>query len=298
MKTLIHSIEELQRFLKVDSTFIVSSLFPYQEQASEKYLRSILGDDLMESLITWYNTIPDDEDEEDSSDLVLLLPYAQNIIAKFAFFLGAPNLDLKLTDAGFGVVSNQNLAPASKERVNRFVSALESDGWDAVEILLRFLENHEDDYPQWTESSAYTMQLRNYINSAEEFDRYVNINKSRLKFMNFRQAMDNIEILQIDPVISKNLAAEIRSQILTDQLSEENSFLLPMIRRAVANLVAASEIDPRFKITGDHYLAECRKILDAAPDNYPQYRDSIYIAEKTYQKFDNSEDNGFFVAGQ
>ncbi|MBW6491871.1 MAG: hypothetical protein K0B15_11835 [Lentimicrobium sp.] len=299
MKILIKTIAELQLYLKVDSTYIVSTLFPYQEEAISKYLRNILGNSLTDELLTYYNapvaTPPDPP--INGSEMENLLPYAQRVIAKFAFFLGAPNMDLKLTDAGFGVVSNQNIAPASKERVNRFVSSLESDGWDAIETLLRFLELNKDDYPGWENSDAYTLQLRNFINSAEEFDKYVNINKSRLRFMNFRNIMDDIEILKIEPVISKPLADLIRDEIRSNTLQQQHHVILPMIKRAIANYVAASEIDLKHKLTADHYLAEVRKILDATPEAYPLYQLSLFIADRSYQSYENSEDNAFFVAG-
>ncbi len=301
MKTLIHTNAELQLFLKVDSTFVISTLFPYQVEAINKYLRSVMGNELTDTLLDYYNFEGPDPDPEvpiDYSILDNLLPYAQRVVAKFAFFQGAPNMDLKLTDAGFGVVSNQNLAPASKDRVNRFVASLEADGWDAVETLLRFLEMNAEEYPSWTESDAYTMQCRNFINSAEEFDKYVNIGKSRLKFMNFRTVMDNIEILQIEPVISKGLADLIREEVRSGDISEENKVLLPYLKRAVANYVAASEIDPKYKLTADHYLGEVRRILDANPVNYPLYQQTVYVADKTYQAFENTDDNAFFVAGQ
>jgi hypothetical protein len=301
MKTLIHTVTELQLFLKVDSTFVISTLFPYQVEAINKYLRSALGNDLTDTLLDFYNfegPEPDPEVPIDYSSLENLLPYAQRVVAKFSFFQGAPNMDLKLTDAGFGVVSNQNLAPASKDRVNRFVASLEGDGWDAVETLLRFLEMNAGEYPSWTESDAYTMQCRNFINSAEEFDKYVNIGKSRLKFMNFRNIMDNIEILQIEPVISKALADQIREEIREDDLSGPNKLLLPYLKRAVANYVAASEIDPKFKLTADHYLGEVRRVLDANPSDYPLYQQLVFVADKTYQAFENTQDNAFFVAGQ
>lgn len=294
MKILINTLAELQQYLKVNSTFKIDSLKPYQDSAFEKYLRDVLGDDLADSLVLWYNESPRGQD----ADLTALLPYAQRVIAKFGFHEAAPNLDLQLTESGFGVVSNQTLAPASKDRVNRFMASLETEGWDAVEMLLRYLEQNADDYPQWTESDAYTMQLRNFINSAEEFDKYVHIGKSRLKFRSMRNTMDNIEILKIDPVISEPLAEQIRLEIRENTLTDANAALLPLIKRAVANLTAAEEIDTRYKLTGEHYLSEVRKVLDKNPDSYPLYRDSVYVEGRTYERFVNEEDNAFFVFGQ
>jgi hypothetical protein len=50
---------------------------------------------------------------------------------------------------------------------------------------------------------------------------------------------------------------------------------------------------------GVHYLIDVKKILDAAPDSYPDYRDSgIYtLDDPTYPNFTNEEDNTIFVMG-
>jgi len=293
MKILIKTTEELQQFLKVDSTFVVSTLYAYQESAIEQYLRDALGEDLTDALADYYNA----DDPEAEADLDALLPYAQRVVAKFSFHTGAPNLDLKLTDSGFGVVNNQTLSPASKDRVNRFIESLEREGWAAVEMLLRFLESNQADYPLWVESEAYTMTQRNYINSAEDFDKYVSIGKSRLKFNELRNAMDDVEILEVNPVIGESLATKIKAEIKAGTLTAANLALLFFIKRATANLTAAYALDEKYRIKGEHYLSEVRKMLDRNPDAYPEYRDTIYVKEKTYQRFENSDENGFFVAG-
>lgn len=46
------------------------------------------------------------------------------LIASEALRRAIPSLDLVLTPNGFGVVSNQNIAPASKERVDRLIASL------------------------------------------------------------------------------------------------------------------------------------------------------------------------------
>ena len=61
------------------------------------------------------------------------------IIVSEAFRKAVPSLDLVLSPNGFGIVSNQNIAPASKERVDRLVASLETTRDDCIELLLRYL---------------------------------------------------------------------------------------------------------------------------------------------------------------
>lgn len=62
-----------------------------------------------------------------------------------------PQLDLILTPNGFGIVSNQNVVPASKERIERLTRSLEKLRDDAFVIILLMLPNAH----KWTESEQY-----------------------------------------------------------------------------------------------------------------------------------------------
>jgi hypothetical protein len=131
--------------------------------------------------------------------------------------------------------------------------------------------------------------------------------------------------------MGEQLADEIKEQLKDGSLSEANKKILPTIRRAVANLVAARMsifntgepakvgiVGNKVRVLqtgtaggnsisqtgnghkgniGESFLAELRRMLDAHPDEYPLYRDTLYVAERNYEKFENSPDFGFFVAG-
>ena len=55
------------------------------------------------------------------------------IVAFDAFRNAVPHLDLILTPNGFGIVNNSNIAPASKERVERLIASLLSNRDDEIE---------------------------------------------------------------------------------------------------------------------------------------------------------------------
>jgi len=50
--------------------------------------------------------------------------------------IAIPSLDLVLTPNGFGIVSNQNIVPASRERVDALITSLESQRDAAIEALI------------------------------------------------------------------------------------------------------------------------------------------------------------------
>lgn len=85
------------------------------------------------------------------SDSTPLLHYCRIITAAEAMLHAIPQLDLILTPNGFGIVSNQNIAPASKDRIERLLLSLEKLRDDALQIILSMLP----DAHHWTASTQY-----------------------------------------------------------------------------------------------------------------------------------------------
>ena len=82
--------------------------------AQQNLVEYIIGEDLEAQL--------ERRDSEDAK----LLKLCQRVIAVDAFLHSIPEMDLVLTDAGFGVISNQDVAPASKERIANLTAGLQA----------------------------------------------------------------------------------------------------------------------------------------------------------------------------
>jgi hypothetical protein len=301
---LITTTEQLQKSLNVTGTFDPDSILPFVNDAQEKYLSRYLGATLLRELESFVtaNLVPDWEGiapQLVSVYIRVLLPHVENPLAAFAFFQAAPSLDIKITDSGFAVVSTANLAPASAERVKNFRASMEQTGFDRIESMLRFLEANKEHYPSWVNSEGYSYSTSNFITHADMFDQFVPISQSRLQFQRLRPTMDNVELLQIEPVISPALAAKIRTEIRTNTFTDPVKAILPLLRRAVAYLTAGTDIAPKYTGTGEMYLAQVKKLLDASPADYPEYSESdCYDPSKTtYGNFTNTENLSLFVFG-
>ncbi len=303
--SIIKTTADLKKYLPVTGTFNIENILPFVDDAQEKYMRRYLGPTLLQELNAFVVSGTKPVWAGISEVLVTsyinkLLPLAQNSVSAFAFYLATPTLDVKITDSGFAVISNNStLVPASAERVKKFRESIEETGFARVETMLLFLEENKSSYPSWTSSEACTLSGRNLVNSTEVFDSILDINQSRLTFQKLRPELDNVEILQIEPVISKALADVLREEIRTDELSDDNKKVIIPLRKAVVYLTAGNAIDAKYTARGTQYLAEVKKILDKNPELYPEYRDSeCYDSTKTtYSQFENLEENKLFVFG-
>jgi hypothetical protein len=292
--SLIKSIaDEVKKYLSVDISMNDKTIEPYIKPAEEAVIR-LLGKDMYAALDEYYNG-----DNESDEELDALLPYVQRPIVNFAFFQGLSMLNVSIGDNGIAVVSNQNLTPASKQRTDDLKKDLERAAYDALESLLEFLEENIDDYDDWSGSDAYTYQYAYLISSARRFDELLRIDRSRLTFLNWRPTMADVEFLEISPVVSKEFCDELKEEIKADDVSEDNLLVLPYLQKALAYLTASLELDKKYENRGRAYLMEAKKIMDAAPDDYPTYAaSSAYVATLTsYQKYENTEASNFFVTG-
>lgn len=310
--SLIKTIDEFQKYVRVQGTVSIDTMMAAVPDAQEKYLRNTLGDELLNDLELWYNLDPNPV----VPAYTALLPHVQRALARLSLFVVSPELDVQVTNSGIAIISNTNLAPASSDRVAKFDKNNELRGWDNVETLIRFLEDHADDYPEWTASEAYTLAIRNLVNSATEFDRIFSINKSRLVFNNYRPVMDDVDLLRIKPVISEAMFDKLVTEIKAGTISAANKNILPLLQRAEVYFTAVDKLDranydgvgvqvnltmlqrdvDNYTKKGEAYLSQAITIMNKNIDSYPEYRDSgIYDASGS--SFENKQENTIYVFG-
>jgi hypothetical protein len=145
---LITTDEQLHRlipnvFANVEGeSSLLEKLTPFLETSEDWAKQHFVPDDLLELIAesasepTAEAARPLDACTARNSTLSALHSTLTKIVAYHAFLSAIPSLDLVLTPNGFGIVSNQNVAPASKERVERLQASLEQERDRNIEQLL------------------------------------------------------------------------------------------------------------------------------------------------------------------
>ena len=116
------------------------------------------------------------------------------IIACEAFRRSVPSLDLILTPNGFGIVSNSNVAPASKERVERLIASLAEQRDKALGALFNNLRRDDawigSAQGKWLASSFFSSYENDPIpqNCMESGDRWQGWLQLRQKAVPIEQA--------------------------------------------------------------------------------------------------------------
>ena len=114
---LITNDEQLRRYLpnafdtvEGESTFF-EKILPWLDQAERWVMTQFIGSVFAPELLAMAETEP-------------LRTCAMLVTVHEAFMRAVPSLDLVLTPNGFGIVSNQNVAPASPHRITRLIASL------------------------------------------------------------------------------------------------------------------------------------------------------------------------------
>lgn len=109
---------------------LLETLTPYLEQAESWLATNITSAAILDAIADQDNTF--------------MKELCCRIVANEAFRSAIPSLDLILTPNGFGIVSNSNVIPASRDRVERLMDSLEATRDQAIEQLLFLLAVHEE----------------------------------------------------------------------------------------------------------------------------------------------------------
>ena len=134
---LITNDTQLRRYLpnafataKGETPFF-DKVLPWLETAERWLFSQFVGDGYAASFLAL--------DENEPVRLV-----AACVVTHEAMLRAVPSLDLVLTPNGFGIVSNQNVAPASRDRVARLMASLETSRDDTIEQLIGYLFRSEE----------------------------------------------------------------------------------------------------------------------------------------------------------
>ena len=152
MTQLITTDQQLRRYLPnafdtvEGETPFYEKILPWLDQAERWVMTQFIGSDLAPELTAMLENEP-------------LRTCANLVTVHEAFMRAVPSLDLVLTPNGFGIVSNQNVAPASPHRISRLLGSLETSRDIAIEQLIHnlFLNSTWADSPmrQWFNATLF-----------------------------------------------------------------------------------------------------------------------------------------------
>jgi len=252
---MIISLANLKKYLPVTTATSLAVTDEHQTAAWNEHFPKFIGPTLMASISG--STPPSD-----------LLAKVEAPLAYFTLYKSIPFLDLVLTGSGFGIVSNDNIAPASADRVKALAVASLAAANNAMDELLFFLQDPECTYhDDWNKSSIIRDGV---LRHAADFQLYHDINESPTRFFAMRNAMVRYQAKRIVPLVG--------ALQLTDMLRKRtDTLVLPNLQRSMAHYGLSLE-DPTQIETADHFISMAIRTMIDNPTLYPLYHAQMYEA--------------------
>ncbi len=206
------------------------------------------------------------------------------IIAK-GFHDAIPHLDLVLTPTGFGVVSNQNVAPASSDRVERLRLQLSRKAGHYFVEILSLLRS----FPEWHDfKSSYRISSffwdYRYLRLLGVVDPCLEDLAPHLADISSGETMCR-------QLLGREFWAELISAEAHDTLTDAQQATVRLIRNFVAVVIDGDER----RI--DHHRSILLDYLHSNLWLYPTYAESSAYKANTFRPYENKKDDSCFFFG-
>lgn len=185
--------------------------------------------------------------------------FAQKIIVKKAFADAVPSLDLIITPNGMAVINTDNMAPASKERVERLVASLRDYVRVNVSLLLDFCHSYE----AWRMSEIGRYFCGSFINSPKDCDDAhldISFEEARRRAIMFESAL-------AERYIGRETMNAIRTDFNSCVISQSHP-LVTLIRSILVYVIAPD----KFFVNQNHVWHAARPVLNEL-NYHPKYKD-------------------------
>lgn len=235
---------------------------------------------LIDNVIGRANLLPELCNESQLIDML-----CKSIVAHHALLRAVPALDLVLTPNGFGIVSNSNVVPASKERIERLILSLEQTRDEEVQKLVYRLATVESwNYTALAQHFAGSLQPNIFFVKKLGFTEHV-----WDKFIEYHDKAVDVEDSLAEEYFSPELIRFWRREMfLQHALSIEANAIISAINEQVIEVLKGGSINHRRMVAAVN-------VIRNNPDDFPQWHASETAKLFSPPVFKNKKrSNGFW----
>ncbi len=224
------AIDQLAEVAKVNRSTPWNVFRIYITDAIPVFLVPYLGSALVDKL----QATVEESTAEDDAKYLKLLPMVRRPLGPFAVGSSTDEASISTGDAGHTVAKSDKFSPASDNKIALAKESLLARAWANMEILLDYLEEHSEDYPEWKDTRYHKNRKTKYFASAEEFQDsgLVDIDYSRLAFERLRMLIMRVEQSEVANLLGSNEAAVVSGT------EDKDRKMLVLVRKFIGARVA------------------------------------------------------------
>lgn len=195
------------------------------------------------------------------------------------------SLDVVLTATGFGVVSTQDTAPASKMRTDALKSQLDIEAQRNFSCLLSLLFKVEG----WNDQPLRRELVPTLFYHFDYLARYAGVESPIIN--DWRKAQPYI--MEADGLIRKHIgdafANELLDHMTAGSLTVAEIKVVTIIRHLTGLHISGNKAAEKI------YYHRLINTMEANIDDYPSYKDSDAYKLNHFKDYENTKDSGMFI---
>lgn len=227
---IVKTTEEIRKYLPVVASYQFETIEPFLARAEKEFLVESLSSSLYNALNNGYNEIGGSTMTERLNNL---LPYAQAAVVNYAFNIFVPVGNISISEKGILMHQEQNLKPAPLWAKEELQNTLKDAAFFDLEALLLFLDENQNDYPEWVDSSSYTKNKSLFIQYAKEFSDHFNIANSYRTFVRLKAIMKDVQEDKISELLGEEYFEELVEKHLDEELNPDDVKVLRLLKKAL-----------------------------------------------------------------
>lgn len=197
----------------------------------------------------------------DSNEIKII---CSRLVVADALRRAIPSLDIVLTPNGFGVVSTQNLAPASKPRVDRLVGSMLAHRDDCIAALLPELVGAS----KWLTSKQANLFGSTLFPDLGIVDAVGGATGSKWdKYLELRPQVIDLEAELAEEWLSPELLSALRSENLRGDLTEQRSVIVRQVKAQILGYLKSGSFSSR-------RLADIVNRIRENEEDFPEWHQS------------------------
>lgn len=240
MKKILSNTEQVKKHLPVNAGLDFETLQPFMERAFRRTVLPHLTKAQYEAMVDYAGA-------EDAETMQQLQHHVEAATVNLGSLLAIPHTQVQVSDAGITMPSGEHKKTAYRYMVQALEQSYCDAGYEALEDMLRLLDENRELFTQWAESEAAKDYKRLFIPTTEEFEKYQPLNGSRLLFRGLAAIMYQVQLMEVsgvlgDRMLFSRLKTYHETGVATDSDKALFAELFPLVKGFIANRSLADGI--------------------------------------------------------
>lgn len=214
--------DEIRAFIPVSSSFQFQNLQPFLESVEHSFMRTLFSDKVYEQIQEFYGNQTGLNDAGSGLPESATVPtmkkalrFFQSAEINYAFFKGLAKLGVYISNDGFQRISSTESGRQTsyQYQMHALEASFKEDAFTAIDLAFRVLESNGELFPDFVNSSHYTIVNHCFIKNADEFSNEYGISNSRVVFLNLIPHMMKAQDIDFPHLLGHKFHAYLKENI-------------------------------------------------------------------------------------